>query len=302
MDYGFVKNESDTEAFIKTLPDYHYELKSFYAQDDGSDTFLYRALVTCLKKKFPNWVDGERLKSYNQGVVGSCVGVSESQLLNITEAIDCVIKRHPESFEYMSSAEGTYGLVREACNMKRGDGAYGAGAAKAVSNLGTLWMKSYGNINLDVEYSASRCREYGSSWVGEELKKAAVEHKVKSANQVKNAEEAWALIGGAYAIQVCSNRGFANQRDEDGFCRASGVWNHAMAIVGRRTTKTGRKGFLILNSWGDNWCSGPLFEDQPKGSFYADYDVVDSMIKQGDTYNLCDFSGFTPKKLLWDEI
>lgn len=235
-------------------------------------------------------------------ISGNCVGISMSQLLNVRQAIDCLVLRQPEEYRHMSSGEGTYGLVREACGMRRGDGAYGSGAAEAVTQLGTLWMKQYGDTNLDVEYSASRCRTYGSRWCSEELKQAAKEHKILSANNVKTAEQAWALVGGYCPIQVCSNRGFRKSRDEDGACRPSGSWSHAMSIIGRRTTKSGRKLFLILNSWGENWCSGPLFEDQPKGSFYADYDVVDRMLRQGDSYNLVDLNGFRPKKLDWDLI
>jgi len=263
-EFGYIPNKHDTYQFISSLPDYHDEMQSFFAQDDGQDRFLYRALVKCLKKKFPQWVNGERLISYHQGSVGSCVGISMSQLLNHTQAIDCMIKMQPETYKHMSSGEGTYGLVREACGMRRGDGAYGSGAARAITTMGTL------------------C--------------------IKSANQVKSAKEAWAIIGGNDPIQVCSNRGFQKKRDRDGFCKPYGNWNHAMAIIGRRTTQSGRRGFLILNSWGENWCSGPLFEDQPKGSFWADYRVVDYMLKQGDSYNVIDLNGFKPKRLDWSII
>jgi len=301
-EFGYIPNKHDTYQFISSLPDYHDEMQSFFAQDDGQDRFLYRALVKCLKKKFPQWVNGERLISYHQGRVGSCCGISMSQLLNHTQAIDCMIKLQPETYKHMSSGEGTYGLVREACGMRRGDGAYGSGAARAITTMGTLWMKEYGEINLDVPYDANRCRRYGSRWCPDDLKVEAKKHLIKSANQVKSAKEAWAIIGGNDPIQVCSNRGFQKKRDRDGFCKPYGNWNHAMAIIGRRTTQSGRRGFLILNSWGENWCSGPLFEDQPKGSFWADYKVVDYMLKQGDSYNVIDLNGFKPKRLDWSII
>ena len=299
---GYIPNPTHTKEFVNTLPDYYDEKLSFLAQDDGQDVFMYRALVKCLKKTHPHWVKDGRLVSYHQGNCGSCVGISGSQLLNFRQAIDCIIKKQPEEYKYMSSGEGTYGLTREACNMRRGDGAYGSGFAKAVTQYGTLWMKKYDSIDLGMEYSASRCRTYGSQWCPPELKAYASTHKIISANHVKSAAEAWSLIGGYEPIQVCSNRGFRKTRDGDGACKPSGSWSHAMSIIGRRTTQAGRRLLLILNSWGEDWCGGTLFEDQPKGSFYADYDVVDGMLKQNDSFSLVDLNGFRPKKLDWSII
>ena len=163
-------------------------------------------------------------------------------------------------------------------------------------------MKQYGDTNLDVPYSDNRCREYGRSWCSDELKSYALKHLIQAANQVTSAEDAWVLIGGSYVIQVCSNRGFARTRDNDGFLKARGTWDHALSVIGRRTTASGRRGFLVLNSWGEDWCSGPLFEDQPKGSFYCDFNTMDGMLRQGDSFNLIDFHGFRPIKLDWSEI
>ena len=234
-------------------------------------------------------------------ISGNCVGVSMAQLLNHTQAVDCVIKMQPEEYKYMSSGEGTYGLVREACGMRMGDGAYGSGAAKAITELGTLWMKKYDDDDLSTPYSASRCRSYGSKWCSEGLKQEAIKHKIQSAVQIDSGEKCWAVIGGHYPVQVCSGQGFAKTRDENGIARPSGRWSHAMSIVGRRTIN-GKKYFLILNSWGENWISGPLYEDQPPGSFYADFETVHRMLSGGDSYSVVDLNGFKPKKLDWSII
>ena len=100
-----------------------------------------------------------------------------------------------------------------------------------------------------------------------------------------------------YPINVCSSQGFAKQRDSEGVCRPSGSWSHSMSIIARRTTNNGRKLFLIWNSWGDNWCSGPYWEDMPFGSFWADYNVVDGMLSRGDSFAYSELDGFPARNL-----
>ena len=80
-------------------------------------------------------------------------------------------------------------------------------------------------------------------------------------------------------------------RDVDGFCRASGTWAHCMAIVGIRGGS--RPGALLLNSWGPNAHTGPrgLGDPSPAG-FWADANVVDRMLKQGDSWAFSDVVGF----------
>jgi hypothetical protein len=64
-----------------------------------------------------------------------------------------------------------------------------------------------------------------------------------------------------------------------------------------------RKGFLIINSWGSGWVRGPpgKFDDIPPGSFWADYAVVDRMLRQQDSYAVSDVSGFKRRKIVPDD-
>ena len=60
----------------------------------------------------------------------------------------------------------------------------------------------------------------------------------------------------------------------------------------------GRKGVLIINSWGENWVSGPnRFPDMPVGCFFVDADIVDSMIRQGDSFGIRGFHGYKSYRL-----
>ncbi len=55
----------------------------------------------------------------------------------------------------------------------------------------------------------------------------------------------------------------------------------------------GRKGALIINSWGTDWISGPnRFANTPKGCFFVDASIIDRMVKMGDSFALRGFRGY----------
>jgi len=69
-----------------------------------------------------------------------------------------------------------------------------------------------------------------------------------------------------------------------------------MCIVG--VADVDRKGCLLLNSWGSNWISGPKrFDDEPAGTFWVDADIIDKMLKEGDSYALKSFKGYARYQL-----
>lgn len=78
---------------------------------------------------------------------------------------------------------------------------------------------------------------------------------------------------------------------------ADGVCVHnCMAIVGYRAGK--RRGFLIVNSWGNDWITGPVYPaDMPLGSFWADWDVVARMMAGRDSFAYGDYDGFRSKRV-----
>lgn len=70
-----------------------------------------------------------------------------------------------------------------------------------------------------------------------------------------------------------------------------------MSVIGRRTTKDGRKLFLIWNSWGNNWANGPYWQDMPEGSFFIEWKVMDSMLAKGDSFAYGGLEGFKKRGL-----
>lgn len=269
------------------------------ANDDGGDRYLYRPLVELLsedKDLSSRWLrerDGKLcLRAYNQGNVGSCVGNATALCVSIIAAWQIIEQGKDEELVAMAAADGLYGLSREAGGMlsMRGDGSTGYAAARAIRDLGTLWQLEYEGGDLR-DYSAARCRKYGSSGVPSALKKDAAEHLVITTYAVTTFDDAWAAIGRGNAINVCSTVGFDTCRDATGTCQPRGNWGHSMAVIGRRTLG-GRRQLLIQNSWGDDWNAGPYDGDQPWGSFWIDTAAAEKMLSQQDSYAYEMLGGF----------
>ncbi len=302
---GWVPNPRATEAFSQALPQvYNDQVEALVQQDNNKDALLWRPLTLCLKKAGldKRWIkerDGKPcVRAYAQLSVGSCTGNATAQAINVLSAVEIVLLDKFQEFIAMCSADGTYGLGREMANMLRspGDGCYGSAMAKAAMEMGTLYCLRYGDVDL-TEYDQARCRKFGREGVGNALKIEAKKHPVKSTVRVKDAESAWSLLGNGYPINVCSNVGFKTKRDKEGICQPAGSWNHSMAVIARRTTQSGNRIFIILNSWGDNWNNGPYWEDMPWGSFGVEFNVFDRMCKQGDTFAYSELEGFVPQSL-----
>lgn len=304
--FGYVPNKKATSDFVSGLPSiYGQQVADLVAGDANEDALLYRALVPSLERSGQmQWIvqrgEWKVVRSYNQGNVGSCVGNATAACLSVLNAVECVIKNESQEFTAMHSADGCYGLCREAADMlgMKGDGCYGSAAARAMKNLGTLYCIEYANADLRIN-DPNRAKQYGYNGVGASLKKDASDRKIVSATLVKTAKEAWSLIGNGYPINVCSGQGFSTTRDAEGICKPKGTWYHSMAVIARRTTADGRKLFLVWNSWGDNWCNGPYWQDMPEGSFFVEWSIMDKMLAVGDSFAYSGLEGF-PKRTLAD--
>lgn len=263
--------------------------------DDDRSVFLYRAVEKVAPGHFP----------LNQGQVGSCVSFGTGACVDILLAMQ-VVDGKADKF-IASCEESIYGGARVQAWGRQtapgGDGASGVGAAKWASKWGIVYRLNYTDLGLDLlSYDMSRCRDWGYWGSGgknhrTELDLIAKEHPVKQVTLVRTAQEAKAALQAGYPINVCSGQGFTNTRDSQGFLRPSGSWSHSMAIVGY--VGGDRPGFIILNSWGRKWVNGPkgLAPDMPDGAFIADWDVVDRMLRGGDSYAYSDLIGFPRKKL-----
>jgi len=186
------------------------------------------------------------------------------------------------------------------------DGAYGGAAARWVSGLkngtgGILYRQKYGAFDLS-HYDTQLCREWGAYGVPAELAKKANEHTAKAVALCETWEGLCAAIESGYCVPICSNVGFAatNVRDQHGFLRRGGTWNHCMVCLAVRYAKGpgGKDGVLVMNSWGPVWVTGPKWpSDQPDGSFWITRSDAEAILAQGDSFVIGGVDGFRYRDL-----
>lgn len=240
---------------------------------------------------------GSVLPPKNQGGVGSCVSFGTNTAIRRTMLTEIMMGQAEEFKDIVE--EVTYGGSRVEVGGGRisGDGSVGAWAAQFVERWGFVARGKHGSYDLST-YSESRCREFGRNGVPSELETVAKLHPVKAITQIKSWDEAKKALASGYGIAICSNQGFSMKRDSAGMCRASGSWAHCMALDGYDTK--GNEAGHIENSWGEDVYSGPVGAGDPNGgSFWADAEVIDRMLRQDDSWAFASVEGFPARKISW---
>jgi hypothetical protein len=231
---------------------------------------------------------------HDQGSVGSCVSFGTSRAVEASNATE-IINGDAEKF-YNVVEEATYGgsRVEIGGGRLRGDGSIGAWAAKFVTQYGVINRGTHAGIDLS-KYSPTRAKSWGATGVPAEIEKITKAHPVSNTTLVASWADAKKALANGLGISVCSNRGFSMRRDSQGFCAPSGSWQHCMALLGYRTD---REAGLIVNSWGANSTTGPLGpHDIPACAWWATADVIDTMLKQKDSWAFAGVKGFALENL-----
>lgn len=247
--------------------------------------------------KFVEAVTPDGKYPIREQTIGDCVSQGTAG------AVDCLTASEIAAGEYEKwngecCSEYIYGLARVNIGggTLRGDGAYGGWGVKAIG-LGTLVRQKYGNTDF-TKYNGSVAKQYGDYGPPKELMNFAKEHPVRTYSQVRTVEECRDSIVNLFPVIICSNTGFATKRDELGFARRSGTWPHCMLVAGV-DDNSNRKGFLIINSWGPRWISGPKRWEQPDGSFWCDYDTMSEILRQNDSWVISNFEGYKRQDVDW---
>ncbi len=232
----------------------------------------------------------------HEQTIGDCVSHGWGLAVDVLKCVQIKLKNEPEFFKAETATEPIYGGSRVEIGRGRlgsGDGSIGAWAARCVSEYGTLLREKYGRHDLR-RYSGSKAREWGHPRGGipDELEPTSREHPVRTVSLNQSYEEARDSIANGYPVPVCSMQGFQSRRDKDGFAKPSGSWAHCMCFIAV-DDKHRRPGLLCMNSWGGHWISGPKRHGQPDGSFWADADTCDRMLRRDpDSYSLSGFEGY----------
>ena len=232
--------------------------------------------------------------------IGDCVSHATAAAVALAMAHAALSAGKPLSWPGDPATEPIYALSRVEIGRSQlghSDGSTGTWAAEAVQKYGILHRTKYPTADLTT-YDGQRARDWGSPRRGlpDALEPDAARSPIKAAALVTTWEELRDHVATGQAAIVCSNQGFTDRRDSDGFAAPSGTWPHAMAIVAVDESRR-RAGALVLNSWGPDWIRGPIWpNDQPPGSFWADAHVIARMIggRNADSWALSAYAGFPP--------
>jgi hypothetical protein len=237
----------------------------------------------------------------NQGPIGTCVAVSGKGVVNGENAMAYLAGKKPKPLPV--SADSIYGgrvELNGAFQPRAGDGWYGAGFAKWVTEVGgQIYEKNYPEHGIDLSggYTVDRARDWGQygnggkkDGINGQFDEEARKNKFDKRARVSSLEELNAALENYHFVETCSNLGFDSPRDKDGFCARRGSWSHAQFFCGRRTKEiSGRDGYLVQNSWaayikGDGLNSKNKYLDQPDGSYWVSPADALSMLRAGDSW------------------
>lgn len=283
---GWTPNPEAVKSILRTMPMPYFADAAPHlmakAANDDKNALLYEA---CKK------VTGDNLPAHKQSI-GCCESEGWSSGVDYLQCVEIALGG--KAFDYEAISHGVfYGLGREVANMLGGgDGCYGGAMAKAAVQFGCVSNADAKDSDTD----DTLAKEYGSRGVPADLKALAKKHLVKTTSLVKSADEAKAALQNGYPVPISSDQGFSMERDSDGMCRAEGSWAHCMLLIGYRGDK---KWFCILQSWGKNTPSGPTALGQPDCSFWAEWDAVDHMLKQEDSFAASNFDGYPSRDIPW---
>ncbi len=276
---GWIHNPDEVDRQLATLPHPLFAQAAPQLSGSGSDktTLLYKAFKDANQGSYIN---------YPAQTIGDCVSHGFGHGIDLLEAVQITIGKKNELLK-QTATEAIYGMARVDVGGQRGslaDGAVGAWAAKAVSTIGTVSRDVVG------PYDGNRAKTWGAHGVPSNIETQATQHRVATVSLVSTYEELEDALANGYPVPVCSNQGFTLERDADGFCRPKGAWGHCMLLVGVRSGD--RPGACIFQSWGPDMPTGPLALDQPPNSFWADRDVVASMLALQDSWAISQFQGY----------
>ena len=249
-------------------------------------------------------VHGEPYAARNQGKAPSCVGQAVAGAVDFLAAAEIVDGDRERAPPAQAAAGVIYGLSRQEIGELGpdvGGGSMNIWAVQAIQKYGVVASLNYPLLGQDLRQpSSARAIEFGRNGVPDGLEIIARLHPVKEYYSVNSYEDVRDAIYHGCPVVIGSNQGFGNgklTRDKEGFLNPPrrvffpSIWRHAMVCIG--VCDSGRRGVLVLNSWGDEWVDGPhRFEGTPEGAFFVDASIIKRMVEQEDSYALEGFRGY----------
>lgn len=240
------------------------------------------------------WVD------FVQGI-GDCVAFAEMVAKLLTLAGDILVRSENEQFKFPAT-EWSYGAARRLVGRGRlgnSDGCVGSWIVEASFQHGTLWREKYGEHDLST-YSGQRAKSWGYKSLPLELEQTADQWQLSERGiQAKSYEDVRDAVANLYGVFICSQVGFGDKRDSEGFLKPKGTWSHGMGVIASDDNSR-RPGSCLYNQWPKSWVSGPTRLGQPQPSFWVDAEVIDRMCRAGDTWIIPGINGIQKQPIIWD--
>ena len=233
---------------------------------------------------------------------GDCTSWGAKHAVEDCQAADILLKGEAEKFSLLF-APYFYGCSRVLIGGGRmwGDGSTGIWTAKAANKYGAL-VEDLPGVP---KYSGSVAKDWGRSGPPQEFLSIGKLHLVKTIAKINSWADAVEAICNGCAVTLASNQGFEMQASSDGFHHPRGTWNHQMELCGVNDGASQGSYGIIKNSWGPD-AMGHLKdfdtgEDIPAGCLRVRAEVIDSMIKQDDSWAFSAWEGFPDNNALLEE-
>lgn len=173
----------------------------------------------------------------------------------------------------------------------RGHRGQGASCSRLIIHVtrdgGLLLRKNYPEIDLDLTKPNTKLAiSWGARGTPTNVKELAHANLIRNAVDVPTHEVARDFIHNGFPIWVCSDLGWSDQCDANGYAKRQGSWGHSWIVMGyddrpETIQMYGFPLFLYCHDWG-LWSSnkkGILIRDTniliPPGTFWADARLLD---------------------------
>lgn len=189
----------------------------------------------------------------------------------------------------------TYGISRVQIGKRslgRQGGSLGVWGAQACQSYGILPVEKANELGFP--YSGQLANRWGFDGPPKVAIDYASKYRMRTVAQVRSWEDLRDALVHGFPVTIASNVGFnGGSYDRDGkrWLRPAGSWPHQMCVIGVEDRPNRTKGAYIINSWGTDAHPKPL-NDEPPGGFWADWQTMQRIVSQGDSWAYSDFDGF----------
>ena len=229
---------------------------------------------------------------------GDCVGHAGKNIGLVTIGVEAVLDKPDEITNLMEGwpivtarAEKQGVVMCENFYGERGHRGQGASCYRLIrygmNDGGIMLRMDYPSLGMDfTDYDVDTSIRWGGTKQGTptEVDKIGAEHQYREATECKNHEVVRDMVAMGFPIWVCSSLGWSNKRDENGYSKKSGSWNHSWIIAGYddRSETIKRYGFplaLFIHDWGRFNSGGTRIlgtqYDIPEGTMWIDARLLD---------------------------